>query len=85
MDSALIAKIAKAKQYAEEKERVRFMRFTANFRGNHNEYTVEYDGGRWNCTCAFFSSRGICSHTMALERILDGMIEGSLAPKEHSG
>jgi hypothetical protein len=35
---------------------------------------VEFAGGEWTCDCDFFLSRGVCSHTMALERILEGML-----------
>ena len=27
----------------------------------------------WQCDCDFFQSRGRCSHTMALEKILEGL------------
>jgi len=74
MDSGMIGKIQKAKQYAQERERMQFTRFTVNFQGNHNNYTVEYDGGNWHCGCAFFATRRVCSHTMALERVLEGML-----------
>ncbi len=75
MDSAMIGKIMKAKQYAQERDRMRFDAFQVSFRGNHNTYIVTYNGGVWNCTCHFFSQRGVCSHTMALERVLEGMVE----------
>ncbi len=74
MDSGMIGKIQKAKQYAQERERMQFTRFTVNFQGNHNTYTVEYEEGKWHCECDFFATRGVCSHTMALERVLEGML-----------
>lgn len=74
MDSGMIGKIAKAKRYAQEGERVRFYSFQATFRGDHNTYDVSYEGGKWECGCPFFSRRGVCSHTMALERILGEML-----------
>ncbi len=74
MQSSLIGKIEKAKRYAEEKERVSFVEFRVSFRGDHNNYTLSYKDGKWHCSCRFFSSRGICSHTMALQRILEGML-----------
>jgi hypothetical protein len=43
--------------------------------GANNPHTVTYDTGIWQCDCDFFRSRGRCSHTMALEFILEGMIE----------
>ena len=77
MQSSLIGKIDKAKRYAQETERVTFSELLVNFRGEHDNYTTGYKDGRWHCSCPFFSSWGLCSHTMALERILGGML-----PKE---
>lgn len=74
MDYGMIGKIEKAKRYAEQRERIRFERFRATFDGDNNPHSVEFDGGTWRCDCEFFLSRGVCSHTMALERILDRMI-----------
>jgi hypothetical protein len=73
MDSGMVSKIEKARRYAEEQDRVRFSHFEVIFRGDHNTYTVRYDKGAWKCGCRFFAQRGLCSHTMAMERILAGM------------
>ena len=70
MHSSMIGKIAKAKQYAQEPERIQFSRFEASFRGENDTHTTSFDSGKWNCTCRFFSDWGTCCHTMALERIL---------------
>ena len=74
MHSSLISKIEKARTYAEERERVSITTFSAAFRGNHNSYRVSCDDGNWHCSCPFFASRALCSHTMALQRILEGML-----------
>lgn len=74
MDSSMIGKIDKARQYAEEKERVTISGLNASFQGNHNTYEVNFDSGDWNCQCHFFATRGVCSHIMALQRILAGML-----------
>jgi len=79
MYSSLIGKIEKAKRYAQEPHRVNIKRLAATFRGDHNEYEVAYQDGRWSCTCSFFSGYGTCSHTMALERTLGGMVPGLAA------
>jgi len=76
MQSSLIGKIEKAKRYAQETERVTFSEFSVEFHGEHDNYTTSYQDG-WHCSCHFFSSWGLCSHTMALERIL-----GNMLPKE---
>ena len=74
MDSSIIGKIEKARRYAEEKERVTITSLKATFQGDHNTYEVEFDTGSWSCRCHFFTTRGVCSHTMALQRILDEML-----------
>ena len=77
MHSSLVSKIEKARTYAEERERVSINTLAVTFRGNHNSYPVTYEGGNWHCSCPFFASHDLCSHTMALQRILEGML-----PKE---
>ena len=71
MDSAMIAKISKAREYSQEPERITFKDFEVAFQGKHQVYTVRFDHGEWHCTCDFFGQRGLCSHTMTLERVLD--------------
>jgi hypothetical protein len=74
MQSSLIGKIEKAKRYAQETDRVTFCEFSVKFRGENNDYEAGYKDGKWYCSCQFFSSWGLCSHTMALERILANML-----------
>ncbi len=74
MQSSLIGKIEKAKRYAEEKERVTFSQLSVKFRGDNDEYTINYQDGKWYCSCRFFSNWGLCSHTMAMEKILSKML-----------
>ena len=74
MDSSIIGKIEKARRYAEEKDRVSINRFSATFQGDHNSYTVTFDSGTWHCECHFFATRAVCSHTMALQRMLEDML-----------
>lgn len=74
MDYGMIGKIEKAKRYAEERDRIQFEEFRATFDGRNNPHSVVYREGKWVCDCDFFATRGVCSHTMALERVLDGMI-----------
>jgi len=77
MQSSLIGKIEKAKRYAQETDRITFSELSVKFRGEHDEYTTDFKDGKWHCSCYFFSMWGLCSHTMALEKILDNML-----PKE---
>jgi hypothetical protein len=77
MQSSLIGKIEKANRYAQETERITFTEFSIKFRGEHNDYTTEYKDNQWHCSCHFFSNWGVCSHTIAMEKIL-----GDMLPKE---
>mgnify|MGYP000215090354 CR=1 FL=1 len=74
MDSSMIGKIMKAKRYAEERDRISFKDFRVVFRGNHTDHVVTYRDGQWHCDCKFFAQRGVCSHTMAMERVLGEMV-----------
>lgn len=78
MDNGMISKIEKAKRYAEQRDRIKFTSFTVTFAGENNPHTVQFDNGQWTCDCSFFSSRGVCSHTMAMERILAEMLPQSV-------
>ncbi len=75
MDSSMIGKIEKARRYASEaNKRVVFDQFRATVQGDNNTYTVAFDKGRWSCGCRYFNSHGVCSHTMTMERVLNGMM-----------
>lgn len=78
MDYGMIGKIEKAKRYAEERGRIRFEEFRATFDGQNNPHSVSFRDNQWVCDCDFFISRGVCSHTMALERVLNGMIPSAV-------
>jgi hypothetical protein len=80
MDSGMIGKILKAKQYAQERDRIEFTKFSVTFRGENNEHRVTYRDGKWQCGCNFFASHGVCSHTMALERVLGDMLRSGQQP-----
>ncbi len=74
MQSSLIGKIEKAKRYAQETDRVTFSQLSAKFHGENDDYIIHYQEGQWGCSCHFFSNWGLCSHTMALEKILGDML-----------
>ncbi len=78
MDSSMIGKIEKAKRYAAEADRrVAFVQFRVTVQGDNNTYTVSFDNGRWSCECRYFTSHGVCSHTMTMERVLGSMLPPS--------
>ena len=74
MNSSMIGKIQKAKIYAEEHDRVTVEDLAVSFRGDHNTYDVSFHEGKWTCGCNFFVAWGMCSHTMAMQRILGVMM-----------
>jgi hypothetical protein len=77
MKSSLIGKIQKANLYAKEPDRVRIQEFVTQFQGDNDSHTVSYRDGRWHCSCNFFESWAICSHAMALEKLM-----GQMLPRE---
>ncbi len=74
MDSGMIGKIEKAKRYAQERNRFHFEAFTVNIDGENNSHRVHFEGDQWTCDCDFFRTHSVCTHTMALEELLKGMI-----------
>jgi hypothetical protein len=74
MHSGMIGKIEKAHRYAEERTRFDIGSMSITVHGNNSDHQVRFDDGSWHCECEFFVLENACAHTMALERILDGMI-----------
>lgn len=77
MDYGMIGKIEKAKIYAEERDsRITFQSLQASILGDNDvTHQVKYVNGRWDCDCNYFSKHQVCSHTMAMERILGNSVE----------
>ena len=75
MQSSVIGKIDKARQYAQERERVNITSLTATFQGNHRSHRLKYEDGKWSCSCSFFPNHGMCSHTVAFQRIAGPMLD----------
>jgi len=74
MDYGLIGKREKAKRYAEDRQRFRFTQFDMTFHGDNNDHRVNFRDGTFKCDCEFFLTHSRCSHTMALEILLDQML-----------
>lgn len=74
MQSGLIGKVEKAKAYASERHRITVDDLHVAFHGENGDHQVAMSGGRWSCNCEFFSRWAVCSHTMALEHMLEGMV-----------
>jgi len=81
--STMIGKIDKAHRYAAERDRFLFKSLAVTIRGDNGDHTVMLDGGGWRCDCDLFTQQmtlqpgrdAACAHTMALEVMLDGMLQ----------
>ncbi len=82
MNSGLIGKIEKARRYAQERNRIHIDQLHLRFEGENDAHEVELRDGHWRCTCDFFAGWDTCSHTMALERVLDGMLPATALEQE---
>ncbi|MBI4498765.1 MAG: hypothetical protein HY689_12805 [Chloroflexi bacterium] len=74
MQSSLIGKVEKAHRYAQERDRISFIAFEVRFQGENDNHTIAYREGKLSCDCDFYHGHGLCSHTMAMEKVLDGML-----------
>lgn len=77
MHSSVINKIEKARLYAEEKDRICIQSFSATIKGDHSSHLISLKEDVWTCDCYYFSLQGLCSHTMALQRVLADIIPQS--------
>lgn len=75
MYSGMIGKIDKAHRYAAERDRFQFEDLRVTIKGNNDDHAVTFHEGAWRCECDFFRHEETCAHTMALEVLLDGMVE----------
>ncbi len=71
----IVSDVKKAKRYSQETDRIRILRFECHFEGYNKDHYITYNAGNWTSTASFFAQRGVCSHTMTLEKILKGMVE----------
>jgi hypothetical protein len=75
MDFSLANKIIKARQYAEQPERIHLVSFAVDVDGDQRTHRVGYQDGVWSCDCEFHAGHQVCAHTMALERVLGPMVK----------
>lgn len=86
MHSDMIGKIEKARQYAEEPDRIEIFSLTANFRGSNGTYHLSLADGAWQCDSPSFLSHGISAHIIAMQKVLDVMLpEAAREPLDPSG
>ena len=70
----VVSDVEKAGRYAQESDRVHVHALEATLRGLNSEHRVRFAGGDWHCDSDSFRLRGVSSHTIAMERLLKGMI-----------
>lgn len=80
MQSSLIGKVEKAKVYAKERYRMQIDNLHVAFHGENSDHEVTVRDGQWHCNCDFFTAWDTCSHTMALARVLEGMVPSHQVP-----
>lgn len=80
MDTSMINKIQKAKEYSHQPERVTFHTLSLVFKGDNNTYNIALGPEGWSCSCPGFSKYGICPHIMALEKIYKPMLKVNPLP-----
>lgn len=76
----MINKIQKAREYAEQPERVTFHTLTVEFRGDNSTYQLSLSPDGWSCSCPGFRKFGICPHVMAVEKLFKPMLKRSPIP-----
>lgn len=74
MHSSMIGKVEKAMRYAHEPDRVKIQGLTATFAGDNGSHTITLEADTWHCDCHLFESAGGCSHTLAVQKMLDPML-----------
>jgi hypothetical protein len=72
--SSMVGKVEKAMRYAHEPDRVKLSAFSASFAGDNGTHAVSLDADRWHCDCHLFESAGGCTHTLAIQKMLDPML-----------
>lgn len=78
----VVSDVDKAHRYAEETDRLHFTAFDVVFAGDNDEHHTSYTDHAMHCNCSFFASRGVCCHSMALEKLLKGMITSATPEAE---
>lgn len=67
----LIAKIGKASRYLQNQKRFTIQSDHATITTDHGLRSLMKNNGIWNCSCQFFKEHRLCSHTLAVEELLN--------------
>ncbi len=78
MQSSLISKVQKARQYEAEPERVHVESLRVRFDGDNGSHTINFAQDHWDCDCEFFQVWATCSHTMALPKLLNDLVKAPM-------
>ena len=81
-DEAVLRKKAKALRYTAQQDRYQVSAISARMTSEHGTRDVSFRDGKWSCTCDFFETHRLCSHTLALEMILRDQAHLRLAPPD---
>jgi hypothetical protein len=84
MQSSLVNKLEKAKVYATERHRMHVDTLSITFHGENADHVVTLEDDAWHCNCDFFEGWDVCSHTMAVEKVLEGMVPQQQFPARAS-
>lgn len=76
-DAELDAKRRKAARYARQPERFSLEGISLRMQSEHGERLIRLAAGRWECTCPFYHERGVCSHIMAAQALLQALLPAS--------
>ena len=76
----IVSDVKKSKQYSEEDGHITIQAFNATFHGDNKDHQITYDDGTWTSTSSFFQTHGVGAYTMAMERILQGMVKPIMLP-----
>jgi hypothetical protein len=70
----MIGKVEKAMRYAHEPDRIEIHSLAVTFTGDNSSHRVSLDGDAWRCDCLLFQAAHGCTHTLALQKMLDPML-----------
>ena len=79
MQSSLISKVQKARQYEAEPERVHVESLRVRFYGDNSSHTFTFAHDHRDCDCEFFQGWATCSHTMALPKLVNDLVKAPMA------
>lgn len=81
----IVSDVRKSKQYSEEPDRITIREFSASFRGDNREHRISYNNGVWdNPTSNYWTTNGISTHVMTMERLLKGWVTPVSTPESTS-